>query len=402
MTAAMETLKRFEDVKSPTGRVAVVNLFRITQHWEGLLAWIARHGEQVEANWQLWPTVLRAFGETGNIDHLVEFYGRHRLQIARLIPAVMRDTCRLMLFAFCGRRPAVERLFTGNLAVMSDPVKAFWLATSDMSAGASDTARRQLEALLPAADPLLRRAIERRLAQDALPQRPNDELIEQIVHEAAQEHGHEERFAGRKSLFSRRAVATQILIAANVAMFFVEVWLGDRTGPWFNGSMDGEVLMRLGAVYPQAVQDGQWWRLIAAAFLHYGPLHLAMNMAGLWLLGPFTEYALGLWRFVVVYLVAGIGSSAAVMLVSLALDKSDLLVGASGAIMGLVGAMAALMLRGWRRERAHIAKRRLVAVVLIVVLQTIFDNAVPNVSMTAHLSGVIIGFVAAMVLGERK
>ena len=393
LTAALETLKRFEEVKSPMGQAAAMNLYRITQQWEGLLPWLAQHGDQVERNTQMWQTVLRAFGETGNLNHLVEFYDRHRQQIARLIPAVMRDTCRLMLFAFCGRRQAVERLFAGSLAPFPYPVRAFWLATADMSAGATESARRQFEELLPAAEPILRRAIERRLSQIALPRQPLEAPGTFIVDDAARDHGHDEQFAARRTLFSRRALATQILIAANVCMFLVEIRLGGSTEP--------EVVIRLGALYPQAVQDGEWWRLVTPMFLHFGALHLTMNMCGLWLLGPFTEFALGFWRFLLVYFLAGIGSSATVLLISLATGNFDLLVGASGAIMGLVGAMGALMLRGWRRERAHVAKRRLQVVILIVVMQTVSDYFVPHVSMTAHLSGAVVGFLAAMVLGER-
>ncbi len=69
--------------------------------------------------------------------------------------------------------------------------------------------------------------------------------------------------------------------------------------------------------------------------------------------------------------------------------------------MGLVGATGALMLRGWLKEKANPAKRRLVAMLLIVSLQTLFDSVVPQVSMTAHLSGALIGFAATMVLRDR-
>jgi rhomboid protease GluP len=186
-------------------------------------------------------------------------------------------------------------------------------------------------------------------------------------------------------------------------MFIVEIVFGKFfVGTGFGGSTDIEVLFRLGALYPQAAHDGEWWRLVMPMFLHYGALHLALNMCGLWLLGPITEFALGLWRFLLVYFLAGIGSSASVMLISNATNGGDLLVGASGAIMGLVGALGAMMLRGWRRENAHVAKRRLIAVILIVVLQTLSDNLIPNVSRTAHLSGAIIGFAAAMLVGERN
>ena len=69
--------------------------------------------------------------------------------------------------------------------------------------------------------------------------------------------------------------------------------------------------------------------------------------------------------------------------------------------MGLVGCSGALMLRGWWHEKATAAKRRLVAMLLIVCMQTLFDSVVPHVSMTAHLSGAFIGFAATMVLRDR-
>jgi rhomboid protease GluP len=90
------------------------------------------------------------------------------------------------------------------------------------------------------------------------------------------------------------------------------------------------------------------------------------------------------------------------LLASRATGKSDFLVGASGAIMGLAGAIGATMLRGWRRENAQAAKQILIAIVLFLVMQTASDFFTPHVSKTAHLSGAIIGFMAAMVLGERK
>ena len=68
--------------------------------------------------------------------------------------------------------------------------------------------------------------------------------------------------------------------------------------------------------------------------------------------------------------------------------------------MGLVGATGAVMLRGWLREKALSAKRRLIAVLLIVMMQSV-DSVVPQVSMATHLSGVVIGFLLTMFLQDR-
>jgi len=69
--------------------------------------------------------------------------------------------------------------------------------------------------------------------------------------------------------------------------------------------------------------------------------------------------------------------------------------------MGLVGATGALMLRGWLREKALAARKRLMVVLLIVAMQIVFDSFVPQASMTAHLSGAFIGFAATMILRDR-
>jgi membrane associated rhomboid family serine protease len=393
LAAAAETLDRFQEVKSMIGLTAMINLYRITSRWDELLAWHSHHREEIERNPSLLQAVLRALGETGDVRGLVELYDQHRHKIGKLVPTTDRDVCRLMLFAFCGKRHAVERLFAGSLGALSAPIRAFWLATAGLEAGESESAERQLKELLPGADPLLQRAIERRLARLSVVPEPLDATAERVVDEALKEQSHEERFGSQRSLFSHRARATQLLIAINLFAFIAESYQG--------GGTNLEVLYRLGALYPPAVQGGEWWRLITSLFLHFGMLHLAMNMVGLWVLGPFVEFALGFRRFVLVYFLSGIGSMATVMALNSPMSAQSLTVGASGCVMGLVGATGSLMLRGWLREKALAARRRLALMLLIVSMQTFFDCVVPHVSMTAHLSGALIGFVATFFLHDR-
>jgi rhomboid protease GluP len=287
----------------------------------------------------------------------------------------------------------VQRLFAGSLEVMPASTREFWLATSDLMAGQRESAERQFNQLLPAADPPLRLAIERRLARLSIPPSPLDAVAERVVDEAALEHDHDTNFGAQRPFFSPQARATQILIGLNVLMFAVEIILG--------GSTNQRTLYRLGAFFAPAVRAGEWWRLIAPLFLHFGWLHLAMNMLALWWLGPFLEFALGFRRYLVAYLISGIGSSCVVLLFSFGPRGGQLLVGASGCIMGLVGATGAVMLRAWWRQKTLSARRRLVAVLLIVLMQTVFDAMVPEVSMTAHLSGALIGFATALLLRDR-
>ena len=391
--SASEILRRYEGVKSLVGMAAVINLYRVTNQWEELMLWQSRHLQAVERHPQLLPSLLRARGETGDLQSMVALYDRFKQQISKLVPTTSRDLCRLQLFAFCGKRQAVEHLFAGSLAVLPASTRNFWLATADQSAGAMESAKRQFDELLPMADPSLRLGIERRLSRISVHPGPLDASAARVVEEATKEHDHDNKFGAQPSLFSKRARATQILIALNVIMFAVEAFLGGGTDP--------ETLYRMGALYPPAVRAGEWWRLGTAMFLHFGALHLAMNMLALWWLGPFMESALGFRRFVAVYLIAGIGSMMVVMLFSFGPNGEQILVGASGCIMGLVGATGALMLRGWRRDGAQSAKRRLASMLLIVMMQCIFDSVVPQVSMTAHLSGALIGFAITLMLPDQ-
>lgn len=132
-----------------------------------------------------------------------------------------------------------------------------------------------------------------------------------------------------------------------------------------------------------------------------GPIHLIMNLAALAILGPRAEAALGRGRTLIVYGLAGVGSMAAVAAKCWLTGETMILVGASGAVMGLIGATAAMMLRGWINERAVAARNRGLAMTGVVLGQMAIDTLVPQLSFTAHLSGALIGFAAALLLGDR-
>ena len=392
-SAAIEILQRFRELKSWIGLAAVTNLYRLANKWEELLDWHSQRPQQLERYPQLLPVVLRAYGETGNVPGLVKLYERHAQEIAKLVPAASRDQCRLALFIFCGKRKLAERLLSGPLAILPASAREFWLATADLAAGNTELAREQLERLLPGAEARMRVAIQRRLSGKVALAGPLDSFAEAVIESAAVEQRHEDSFASSRPLFSKQARATQIVIVLNVVMFAAEIYFGGATNP--------EALLLLGALYRPAVLAGEWWRLVCSLFLHFGPLHLLMNMLALWMLGPFAEFALGFRRFLLVYLLTGIGSMAIVLGYASGPTGQQLTVGASGSVMGLVGVTGALMLRGWWRERASSAKRRLIAILAIIGMQTAFDALVPHISMAAHLSGALIGFATTLILRDR-
>jgi membrane associated rhomboid family serine protease len=190
----------------------------------------------------------------------------------------------------------------------------------------------------------------------------------------------------------RNAPAVFVFILLNAAAFIFEISFGNWTDP--------EVLHQLGALEPYAVvMQGQYWRLFTALFLHAGFLHLLFNLFALYVLGPPLERSIGALRFAVCYLISGLVSSAGVVVLTIiGIVQVAQLVGASGCIMGIVGAWAGFLLR--HRHAPH-AKQRLGNVLMIVAIQIAFDLSTPQVSMAAHLCGLFSGAVLGFVLTPR-
>ena len=187
----------------------------------------------------------------------------------------------------------------------------------------------------------------------------------------------------------RSSPAVLVLILVNVLVFLFEISVGDWNDP--------EVLHRIGALEPHVVvaQD-EYWRLFTALFLHGGFLHLAFNFFALYVLGPPLERSIGTIRFLACYLISGFASSAGVVaLTEIGLVRVGQVIGASGCIMGVVGAWAGFSLR---HHHAPFAKQRLANIGLIVVIQIAFDLSTPQVSMAAHMCGLVAGFFLGLIL----
>jgi membrane associated rhomboid family serine protease len=190
----------------------------------------------------------------------------------------------------------------------------------------------------------------------------------------------------------RSAPAVLVLILLNAIAFVLEISVGDLNDP--------EVLHRVGALEPYAVVvQGEYWRLFTALFLHGGFTHLLFNIFALYILGPPLERSIGTIRFAVCYLMSGLASSAGVVgLTLLGFVQVAQLVGASGSVMGIVGTWAGFLVR---HRHAPQAKQRLANIAMIIVIQVAFDLSTPQVSMAAHLCGLVAGFFLGLALAPR-
>lgn len=146
-------------------------------------------------------------------------------------------------------------------------------------------------------------------------------------------------------------------------------------------------ITNLGVLYGPAVQHGQWWRLLSSGFLHGNVLHIAFNMYLLFALGPQLERLFGSQRFLLLYFGALLGSSLSVML----FDWEHFTLGASGAALGLAGAMGvALYERGVPPHKSPIFG--------LVVLNVALPLLVPGISFWGHFGGIASGALMAYLL----
>ena len=127
-------------------------------------------------------------------------------------------------------------------------------------------------------------------------------------------------------------------------------------------------------------------RLVTAAFLHLGPLHILLNMFALATIGPPLERVMGWWRYLAVYLLAALGGSVAILLFG---DVRQPVVGASGAIFGLFAAALVLSrLVGFNTR----------ALVITIGINFVFTFSVPGISKLGHIGGFVLGGLASLAL----
>ena len=187
-----------------------------------------------------------------------------------------------------------------------------------------------------------------------------------------------------RSLSATGPFVTFVLIGINVGVYLLELLLGAG----LNGQSGW--IYEHGVLFGPAVAQGDWWRLITAPFLHYGILHIGMNMLVLWFIGPALEGYFGHWRFALVYVVSGLAGSAGALIWS----PNALTVGASGAIWGLMGAAVVLEAR-----RIYVFGGQAMG---LVVFNLIFTLLIPGVSIGGHIGGGIGGAVAALAFSSLR
>ncbi len=173
-------------------------------------------------------------------------------------------------------------------------------------------------------------------------------------------------------------IATYALIALNTLVFAITVVQSHS----ITANSTGSSLFLDWELWPLAVADGQYGRVLGAGFLHFGPVHLLFNMFALYVVGRDIEIVLGRTRYLAVYLVSILGGSAAVMALQ---SANTATAGASGAIFGLFGAQAMILIR---------LRRSPGSVLAVIAINVVISITLPGISIWGHLGGLAAGTLA--------
>jgi membrane associated rhomboid family serine protease len=173
---------------------------------------------------------------------------------------------------------------------------------------------------------------------------------------------------------ARQTPVTTALIVVNVVLFLAATASNSLT----ENSWLYPILMQ---------QEGQWYRLFSSFFVTNSFLDVGLNMWCLLIIGKLVEPALGVWRYLALYLLSGLGGSVAYYLLGNPLQPAA---GASGAIFGLFGAYFILA----RRSSANTS-----SILALIGINLVFSFVIPNVAWQAHVGGLITGLAVAAGLG---
>ena len=182
---------------------------------------------------------------------------------------------------------------------------------------------------------------------------------------------------------------TYSIILINILVFLVEIFKARNII-----DIDIYTLLEMGAKVNVFINNGEYYRLFTAAFLHGGIIHIFFNMSALNIIGREVETVYGGEKFLAIYFASALGGN----IFSYLFKPDSISVGASGAIFGLLGAMLLFGIK----ERSKVGKSYMKNILETIGLNVVIGITIPNIDNFAHMGGLIVGFIVSLILFKRK
>lgn len=197
-----------------------------------------------------------------------------------------------------------------------------------------------------------------------------------------------------RQLMNRPTPVAFTLIGISILLFVAPRLAPGLTDPTVRWARD--VIEQYAAQANWLVADGEWWRVLTAAFLHGSATHLLFNMWALYIFGPELERQVGSLTFATLYLATAAAGGAAAFFLS---DEITLLVGASGAIFGLFGVW---LIGSWRIRHTRAGAALYRQLLVLLGINAVFSFAVPRISWQGHLGGFVAGLLIGYLWGRMQ
>lgn len=189
----------------------------------------------------------------------------------------------------------------------------------------------------------------------------------------------------------QKAVVTIGLISINAIVFVILMLFGKTEDTLF--------ILEHGAMYePYIVEGHEYYRLITSMFLHFGIEHLMNNMVMLGAMGLNLEIEIGKLRFLLIYMLSGIGGNVCSLLWNLYEETAVVSAGASGAVFGIMGALVCAAIQ----NRGYVGRLNKRGLIFMAALSLYFGLTGSGIDNAAHIGGLICGFVLQSILGGRR
>jgi rhomboid protease GluP len=185
-------------------------------------------------------------------------------------------------------------------------------------------------------------------------------------------------------------VVTVVFVMINILIYIILEMKGDTESTAY--------MMEMGAVWPPYVEQGQYWRLLTATFMHFGFEHILNNMLILACAGPLLEKALGHVKYALLYLLAGVGGSTLSCLQMLQSGDYAVAAGASGAIFGIIGALLWIVIRNRGRYESLTGK----GLIFMIAISLYYGISSGEVDNWGHIGGLLMGFLLGMILYRKR
>jgi membrane associated rhomboid family serine protease len=334
----------------------------------------------------VWVELLGAYGYKGDLDQAARMLARlEDVCAGRDDAAIWIHRGRMMFLALAGRVAAVEALVAPRAAKhMSRAARSYWYAVALDRHGDGRAALAAYEKARSQS-----RGRPRALIERALSRMPDATMIdvpplasELVARVEAEAPPAVTLHIAPRGPWATRALAVALLAWAGAIAMFV----GD--------SNDVGVIMRGGAMVRDFVAGGEWWRLLSAVFVHIGGLHLLVNAIGLWFLGRLCEELFGSVRMLAIFGFAGVAS----MFTSFAASPVGVSAGASGAVLGVLGAVFVEITLHRKRHRTAWRRGMWGGLAVVTIAQLATDFMYPATDQWAHAGGLVAGTIAGIAL----